>query len=310
MANIVKQVAIFNKDQNSGMGSWETKDIGALASNISLVTPIGGNSNLEDVLHQVLPNNGLSSGFIEATNGQLQSSNKSDAINNFFDSATPAQGELNTIKGNISTLQSGLNNKVNIADLDNAIATWVADHMSGDDATITPGLTEEEISNKIYPIGSVYISFSNTNPATLFGGTWEQLQNRFLYASTSSSNQTGGAASVSYTPAVTLTRSTNVAISNHSYTPAGTNKTNFNVGETSGYGAAKPGAGYTSRLIVAGSTNLGVKVTFSGTATTLKHTITQPVFTAKGTAATIDTMPPYITVYMWKRLTLAPVSSN
>ena len=86
MANIVKQVAIFNKDQNSGMGSWETKDIGALASNISLVTPIGGNSNVEDVLHQVLPNSGLSSGFIEATEGgQLKTSNMSDDINSLTD---------------------------------------------------------------------------------------------------------------------------------------------------------------------------------------------------------------------------------
>ena len=59
-----------------------------------------------------------------------------------------------------------------------------------------------------------------------------------------------------------------------------------------------------------GQLNVGAKVTFSGTEATLTHSITQPNFTAKGTAATIATMPPYITVYMWKRLTLAPVSSN
>lgn len=32
----------------------------------------------------------------------------------------------------------------------------------------------------VYPIGSVYMSLSDTNPTSLFGGTWEQIKGRFL----------------------------------------------------------------------------------------------------------------------------------
>ena len=35
----------------------------------------------------------------------------------------------------------------------------------------------------IYPIGSIYMNVSNVNPNTLFGGTWEEIKDRFLLAS-------------------------------------------------------------------------------------------------------------------------------
>lgn len=36
------------------------------------------------------------------------------------------------------------------------------------------------IGLKAYPVGAVYISYVNTSPASLFGGTWAQLTGRFL----------------------------------------------------------------------------------------------------------------------------------
>lgn len=48
--------------------------------------------------------------------------------------------------------------------------------------------------DKIYPIGSIYMSINSTSPATLFGGTWTQLKDRFLLGagSTYSNGTTGG----------------------------------------------------------------------------------------------------------------------
>lgn len=54
---------------------------------------------------------------------------------------------------------------------------------------------------KIYPVGAIYISISDTSPASLFGGTWEQIENRFLLAAGSSytAGSTGGKANVTLT---------------------------------------------------------------------------------------------------------------
>ena len=58
------------------------------------------------------------------------------------------------------------------------------------------------ILSKVYPVGAIYISVSSTSPATLFGGTWERIQGKFLLAANDSveaykAGKTGG--SVSHT---------------------------------------------------------------------------------------------------------------
>lgn len=47
-------------------------------------------------------------------------------------------------------------------------------------------INNTNIFDLIYPVGSFYISWKSTNPGTLFGGTWEQIQGRFLLGRSSS----------------------------------------------------------------------------------------------------------------------------
>lgn len=40
----------------------------------------------------------------------------------------------------------------------------------------------QSLLDYIYPVGSVYISYSHVNPGELFGGTWARIENAFLWA--------------------------------------------------------------------------------------------------------------------------------
>lgn len=52
------------------------------------------------------------------------------------------------------------------------------------------------ILNAAYPVGSYYWSSDNTSPALLFGGTWEQVKDKFVLAAgdTYTADATGGEA--------------------------------------------------------------------------------------------------------------------
>lgn len=50
---------------------------------------------------------------------------------------------------------------------------------------------KNEMINKIYPVGSIYVSMDSTDPSILFGGRWTQIVDRFIYCS-NSSKRTGG----------------------------------------------------------------------------------------------------------------------
>ena len=147
-----------------------------------------------------------------------------------------------------------------------------------------------------FPVGSVYISTVNKSPARIYGGTWTQITGRFLYCTTTSKT-TGGASSVSYTPAGTNAGHaiTTAQMPSHSHTQCSrTGDGNWN-GEVKTTGGSSGGAW----PAVAGWTNSGNgwgsgTCNATGSGNTHTHTFT-------GTAATINTMPPWFSVYAWHR---------
>ena len=99
--------------------------------------------------------------------------------------------EFNTLASRIGTLsQLETTNKSDLVSATNELNGLVTD-------------LSNSIIDMVYPVGSIYMSVASTSPATLFGGTWEQLKDRFLLGAgdTYTAGNTSGAASQSYTPA-------------------------------------------------------------------------------------------------------------
>lgn len=74
-----------------------------------------------------------------------------------------------TIKSEVETIAGNMGNPVTNITFENG--NLVIEKVKGDPVTI-------KISSPLdaYPVGSFYFSQNSTNPATLFGGTWEQLE--------------------------------------------------------------------------------------------------------------------------------------
>lgn len=137
----------------------------------------------------------------------------------------------------------------------------------------------------VYPVGSIYLSISSTSPDSLFGGTWEKLQNVFLYASGSKTvGNTGGSE--------TVTLNVN-QIPAHNHTGSASSVGTHNHGITSKIyvkgGRSYPGttndSGYTTNYLNADGAHSHI-LNIDNTGGNQSH----------------DNMPPYLVVNMWKRI--------
>ena len=129
-----------------------------------------------------------------------------------------------------------------------------------------------------HPIGSIYISENNTSPAELFGGTWEQIKDAFIWA-------TGDTESITYTK-------------------NGETVTEYLVAGSTGGEAEHT---LTLEEIPAHDHTLNggrsvTSVNVKGWALTDDNLTTAYETQAAGGGKPHNNMPPYLAAYMWKRI--------
>lgn len=152
----------------------------------------------------------------------------------------------------------------------------------------------KKLIDYIYPIGSIYLSVNSTSPATLFGGSWTQLKDRFLLGagSTYSSGATGGAA----------THKLSVAeMPSHAHdTPFFNNMTNNGEMKSDFIGVFGKGVTASQALKDTGQTST-MEMWWINQTNTAEGNEWAYLTSAKGSGSAHNNMPPYLVVYMWKR---------
>ena len=133
------------------------------------------------------------------------------------------------------------------------------------------GIDKSQLLDMIYPIGSLYMSMNETDPKDLFGGTWERIKDRFIYA-------------------------------NGDATASGTlgGSTAHNHGLGSGFAAMNIGDGgiqYQEKQVGAWGTNAAMNIGTSYDSYQTKYW----GIALGGATDNGNNIPPYITAYIWKR---------
>ena len=139
------------------------------------------------------------------------------------------------------------------------------------DSSKLGGKTLAEIMLTLYPVGSVYISANSTSPASLFGGTWESIGGRFLLGAdaTYAAGSTGGEKDHTLTVnEIPSHRHDGIFITGIGMVWKGS----YNVGSTYGVDTGEQGSDSSF---------------YTGPA---------------GGGGAHNNMPPYLAVYMWKRV--------
>lgn len=111
---------------------------------------------------------------------------------------TTAQNAVTAGRAIYATSASYITTAQNAVTAGNADTATKATQDSDGNQINTTYTKKSELLDLVYPIGAIYISVVNTSPATLFGGTWEQIKDTFLLSAGTNheAGTTGGSATV------------------------------------------------------------------------------------------------------------------
>ena len=204
-------------------------------------------------------------------------STKAGQINNAVNSAaTPA---------NVETVATVASQAKTDAATANSDASAANDIITAATSAVADKTTLSNALNTVYPVGSIYMSYSSTNPTYLFGGTWTQIQNGALVAYGSS--YSGYALGTVY-------GSNTVDISHYHYpgTYAAAIGSNSSSANTLGF-IATHDYGYGESTYYLGFASYAAGTSFN-------H-FTKIYGTTNTASVVIDKRMPYFLVYMWRR---------
>lgn len=148
-----------------------------------------------------------------------------------------------------------------------------------------------DLIDVIYPVGSIYMSVNDVNPATLFGGEWKQIKDTFLLATgdTYANGSTGGSAKV------TLTANQS-GLKAHGHGMAHTHNHHHNLNRNFSTGG---GGSVSAYITTANRTTEPKYTTYDNTASSKSTTDNN---TASNASEAHENMPPYLAVNVWKRI--------
>lgn len=147
---------------------------------------------------------------------------------------------------------------------------------------------KSSIVDAIYPVGSIYMSVNSTSPATLFGGTWEQIKGRFLLGTGTPDNNSN----TYYGSDLTYNGQTKYNETVGS--TGGESRHTLSVAEMPSHTHEIQGGGVKLSLVSGNTGYYRLQFATGGG-------VQQMLNLNTGGDGAHNNMPPYLVVYMWKR---------